>query len=115
MYTKTTRKLLTGFEPLDCIIGGFYYGNLITLAGRPCMRTEYFVYTLMRYWLSTEENGEDFVFFSLRNKEEFVIRRMGIQLTEEIQAPLKWTAEYHMRGINLSFLCDRIREYVWKG
>ena len=114
MNTKSTRKLLTGFEPLDSIIGGFHYGNLITLAGRPCMRTDYFVYTLMRYWLNTEENGEDFVFFSLRNRDKYVTRRMGIQLAEDRQAPLRWTAEYHMRGIDLVFLCDCIREYVWK-
>ena len=47
-------KLPTGFTPIDEVIEGFHYGNLVTLAGRPCMRTEYFSYTMMRNWIQND-------------------------------------------------------------
>ena len=108
---KDVKKLPTGIEPLDSIIGGFHFGNLITLAGRPCMRTEYFTYKLMRYWLNDETVDEDIVFFSLRTREELVTHRIGLKVVDGKET-MKWTAEYHLRGLELSILCDKIRSYV---
>lgn len=110
---KDVKKLRTGFDSLDSIIGGFHYGNLITLAGRPCMRTEYFTYSLLRYWLNDETINEDIVFFSLKTREELVTHRIGLQISEG-QEPIKWTAEYHLRGLELSILCNKIRLYALK-
>lgn len=109
---KDVKKLPTGIEPLDSVIGGFHYGNLITLAGRPCMRTEYFTYSLLRNWLNDEIVNEDVVFFSLRTRKELVTHRIGLQVADG-QEPIKWTAEYHLRGLELSTLCNKIRSYVW--
>ena len=106
------KKLRTGFDSLDSIIGGFHYGNLITLAGRPCMRTEYFTYSLLRNWLNDETVNEDVVFFSLRTREELVTHRIGLQVADGKET-MKWTAEYHLRGLELSNLCNKIRSYVW--
>lgn len=105
------KKLRTGIESLDNVIGGFHYGNLITLAGRPCMRTEYFTYSLLRNWLNDETVDEDIVFFSLRTREELVTHRIGLQVVD-VKESMKWTAEYHLRGLKLSILCDKIRSYV---
>lgn len=105
------KKLRTGIESLDNVIGGFHYGNLITLAGRPCMRTEYFTYSMLRNWLSDETVDEDIVFFSLRTREELVTHRIGLQVVD-VKESMKWTAEYHLRGLKLSILCDKIRSYV---
>ena len=102
------KKLRTGIESLDNVIGGFHYGNLITLAGRPCMRTEYFTYSMLRNWLSDETVDEDIVFFSLRTREELVTHRIGLQVVD-VKESMKWTAEYHLRGLKLSILCDKIR------
>lgn len=104
--------LPTGFEPLDNIMGGFHYGNLVTLAGRPCMRTEYFTYSLLRNWLNDETINEDVVFFSLRTRKELVTHRIGLQVADG-QESMKWTAEYHLRGLEISILCNKIRSYAW--
>ena len=111
---KTIKRLPTGVGPLDNVIGGFHYGNLVTFAGRPCMRTEYFVYTLMSYWLNDESVDEEVVFFSLRTRKEMVMHRMTMQVGEDKLAAMKWTAEYHLKGVELSILCDKIRMYALK-
>lgn len=110
---KTKKQLPTGIESLDNVIGGFHYGNLITFAGRPCMRTEYFTYALIRYWLNDKVVDDDVVFFSLRTREELVAHRIGLQIAESEQKTMKWTAEYHLRGLELSILCNKMRSYVW--
>ena len=111
---KTIKRLLTGFDSLDNLIGGFQFGSLITFAGRPCMRTEHFTYSLMRYWLNNKDIEEDIVFFSLRTREEFVTNRMALHTLGENQRSTRWRAEYHMKGLDLSLLCDKIRSYAWK-
>lgn len=108
------KKLRTGLEALDNVIGGFHYGDLITLAGRPCMRTEYFVYTLMRYWLNEQSVDEEVVFFSLQTRKEMVMHRMAMQVGEGKLEAMKWTVEYHLKGVELSILCDKIRMYALK-
>ena len=67
MKNRFDSRLLTGFQSLDEIFGGFCYSNLVTLAGRPCMRTEYFTYTMMRNWIQNDMVEDGFVFFSMRS------------------------------------------------
>ena len=107
-------ELVTGFKSLDEAIGGLQYGSLVTLAGRPCMRTEYFIYTLMRSWIKVDVVKEGFVFFSLKDKKERVYRHLfGSDYTDEA-IDAKYIVEMHRSGIDLSVLCDRIRMYAWK-
>ena len=107
-------ELVTGFKSLDEAIGGLQYGSLVTLAGRPCMRTEYFIYTLMRSWIKVDVVKEGFVFFSLKDKKERVYRHLfGSDYTDEA-IDAKYVVEMHRSGIELSVLCDKIRMYTWK-
>ena len=107
-------ELVTGFKCLDAAISGLQYGSLVTLAGRPCMRTEYFIYTLMRSWIKVDVVKEGFVFFSLKDKKERVYRHLfGSDYTDEA-IDAKYVVEMHRSGIELSVLCDKIRMYTWK-
>ena len=107
-------ELVTGFKSLDEAISGLQYGSLVTLAGRPCMRTEYFIYTLMRSWIKVDVVKEGFVFFSLKDKKERVYRHLfGSDYTDEA-IDAKYVVEMHRSGIELSVLCDKIRMYTWK-
>lgn len=107
-------ELVTGFKSLDAAISGLQYGSLVTLAGRPCMRTEYFIYTLMRSWIKVDVVKEGFVFFSLKDKKERVYRHLfGSDYTDEA-IDAKYIVEMHRSGIELSVLCDKIRMYTWK-
>ena len=107
-------ELVTGFKSLDEAIGGLQYGSLVTLAGRPCMRTEYFIYTLMRSWIKVDVVKEGFVFFLLKDKKERVYRHLfGSNQTDD-SLDTKYVVEMHRSGIDLSVLCDRIRMYAWK-
>ena len=102
-------ELVTGVKSLDAAIGGLQYGSLVTLAGRPCMRTEYFIYTLMRSWIKVDVVKEGFVFFSLKDKKERVYRHLfGSDYTDEA-IDAKYIVEMHRSGIELSVLCDKIR------
>lgn len=107
-------ELVTGFKSLDEAIGGLQYGSLVTLAGRPCMRTMYFVHTMMRSWMKTDIVKEGFIFFSLKDKKERVYRHLfGSDYADEA-IDAKYIVEMHRSGIELSVLCDKIRMYTWK-
>lgn len=106
-------KLPTGFIPIDEVMGGFHYGNLVTLAGRPCMRTEYFSYTMMRNWAQNDMIDEGFVFFSLNNKRNDIAKLISELCNTDSPEAQKWVLEPHYSGIELSKLCDMIRKYVW--
>ena len=80
-------ELVTGFKSLDETIGGLQYGSLVTLAGRPCMRTLYFIHTMMRSWIKSNLIKEGFVFFSLKDRKERVYRHLfGTDYTDEAAA-----------------------------
>lgn len=107
-------KLPTGFTPIDEVIEGFHYGNLVTLAGRPCMRTEYFLYTMMRNWIQNDMIDVGFVFFSLINKRNDIAKLIGELCNTDSPDAQKWVLEPHYNGIELSSICDKIKRYVWE-
>lgn len=111
MVTTEQNILTTTFEALDSIIEGFHCGSLISLAGRPCMRMEYFTYTMMRNWMRDEATDEGFVFFSLLEKRETIAKRLGFQKEDEVAGCI---VESHLRGMELTTLCEKIRQYIWK-
>ena len=107
-------KLPTGFTPIDEVIEGFHYGNLVTLAGRPCMRTEYFTYTMIRNWVQNDMIDDGFVFFSLINKRNDIAKLLDELCNTDSPDAQKWILEPHYRGIKLSDLCEKIKRYVWE-
>ena len=103
-------ELVTGFKSLDETIGGLQYGSLVTLAGRPCMRTRYFIYTMMRSWIKSNLIKDGFVFFSLSDRKERVYKHLfGLEAVDT-----KYVVEMERSEIYLSVLCDKIRMYAWK-
>ena len=86
-------KLPTGFTPIDEVVEGFHYGNLVTLAGRPCMRTEYFSYTMMRNWIQNDMIDEGFVFFSLINKRNDIAKLISELCNTDSPEAQKWGLE----------------------
>lgn len=107
-------KISTSFCSIDKSIGGFHYGNLITLAGRPCMRTEYFSCTMMRNWIQNDMIDDGFVFFSLINKRNDVAKLISELSNTDSTDVNKWVLEPHYSGIELASLCDKIKGYAWK-
>ena len=110
--------LNSGFKPLDKVLGGFQYGSLITLAGRPCMRTEYFTYSMFRNWLKDKEpniveNG--FVYFSLKDKKSKVEERCFGQTTDTSYNPEKYHIESYNGGLDIQSLCEKIVAYTDQG
>ena len=107
-------ELVTGFKSLDETIGGLQYGSLVTLAGRPCMRTLYFIHTMMRSWIKSDSLEKGFVFFSLNNIKERVYTLLyGTDYIEE-DVDTRCVVEMERCNIYLSVLCDKIRMYAWK-
>mgnify|MGYP003288507142 CR=1 FL=1 len=107
-------ELVTGFKSLDEAIGGLQYGCLVTLAGRPRMRTQYFIYTMMRSWIKSNLIKDGFVFFSLSDRKERVYKHLfGLDYTDEA-VDTKYVVEMERSEIYLSVLCDKIRMYAWK-
>ena len=103
-------RLLTGFQSLDEIFGGFCYSNLVTLAGRPCMRTEYFTYAMMRNWIQNDMVEDGFVFFSMRSNTNGLTKQL-IELNNAlVPTATKYIEELH--SITLSALCNKIRKYA---
>lgn len=111
-------NILSGFKPLDKVLGGFQFGSLITLAGRPCMRTEFFTYSMVRNWLKEEEpniiaNG--FVYFSLKDKKSKVEERCFGHASDALSNSEIYVIESYNSGLDIKSLCEKIIAYSYKG
>jgi replicative DNA helicase len=66
--------LSSGFQELDRMVGGFHPGELIVVAGRPCMGAQQFVWQIAMH-VATELN-ETVAYFSTTQSRTFLLQNM---------------------------------------